>query len=209
MGLRQCNHLHLQETPRNNRRGNEKSIYSIKSTNNVNIMFLTLAFRMQLIAKIAIRRHDIDELLGRTSKAHTQCGLYLYRVIGNSPKTAARLCERRTDEWIFLPSVAITFEDLSSVGKAQIAVCNAIKQKCRALQRNFYLCGVTPKNRGYLTDTGLFDGIDIQNIHTSVAALLQTLSSTSSLHQTGRKSHEISRGRSMLSTLLAGSGTLD
>ena len=78
-----------------------------------------------------------------------------------------------------LSPVAITLEGTPSPRGEQIEVCKAIKQACHKVHRRFYLCGVTPGNRGPLADAGLLDGLGPREIHDSISTLLQSFSNSS------------------------------
>lgn len=130
---------------------------------------------MRCIAKITFQYHEFEPPRERADPERRQWVLHLYRVMGHSRPDAGRLCQRELSDSELDPSVAITVEGLSSLGRGHIAVCQAVKRSCEALNRPFYLCGVNAGNRTLLADAGLFDGIDSRNIHGSVAALLPSL----------------------------------
>lgn len=149
------------------------------------ILYVSYAtfINMYLFAKVTVEHHEYESFMVHNSITRTQQVLYLYRVVGNSPSAATQQSRQLTKSSTFPPSVVITIEGLKTVSKAHIAVCNAIKQTGGVPHRNFHLCGVTEKNRQYLADEGLLDGIDEQNLHASIASLLQSLSDSSSQRQ--------------------------
>lgn len=130
---------------------------------------------MRCIAKITFQYHEFEPPRERADPERRQWVLHLYRVLGSSRSDAGRLCRREVTDSALEPSVAITVEGLSSLGRKHLAVCKAVKRSCEALNISFYLCGVNAGNRTLLADAGLFDGIDSRNIHASVAALLPSL----------------------------------
>lgn len=141
---------------------------------------------MRQIAKVTLHHHELDRNREHGPPVPAQRVLHLFRVIGKSPSAADQLCRERMEHSMPSPSVVVTFEGVDPVGKAQIAVCHAIKQTCGTLHRSFHLCGVTERNRTLLDQAGLLEGLDRQNIHDSVAALLQSLSAFSTQRQGGR-----------------------
>lgn len=126
------------------------------------------------IAKIVFRHHFIEHHHEQNVPLpNSQRVLYLYRVIGQSTSKAIQICRQCADGASSPPVVALTVEGLKSVGEPQIAICMAIKQTCGDRKWNFHLCGVTDMNRKHLTDVGLLEGLGRQNMHASIAALLQ------------------------------------
>jgi len=130
---------------------------------------------MRCIARITFQYHEFEPPKERAKPEYSQWVLHLYRVVGNSPSFADRLCIQGADEHAIQQAIAITIEDLKPLGRAHIAVCSVAKRGCAAMNRNFHLCGVTAENRKLLADSGLLDGISAQNIHSSIAALLPSL----------------------------------
>lgn len=127
---------------------------------------------MRWIGKITFQFHEVEPPLEPAAAEPAERVLHLYQVIGKSRSVASRLCRPGVAGSALQPSVAITVKGLASLGRGHIAVCKAVKQTCKAVNSTFHLCGVTAKNRDLLTDAGLLDGIDSQNIHHCVAALL-------------------------------------
>lgn len=143
------------------------------------------------IAKLTIKRHDIDQFVERPGMARATTRdisvVNVYRVVGGNSDKARRLCEQRTVETTFPPAVALTLEGLEELAESHVLVCRTIRQTCLLLHREFHLCGVTRQNRKALERSGLLDSVDAQNVHASVAMLLHSLASPQSQRPGGRK----------------------
>lgn len=142
---------------------------------------------MRWIAKITFQHHEVEPPLEPAAAARAQRVLHLYQVIGKSQSVACRLCRQGVAGSALQPSVAITVEGLNSLGKGHIPVCKSVKRACEALNRTLHLCGVTAENRNLLADAGLLEGIDSQNIHHSIAALLPGLCNNPAPRQSRRQ----------------------
>jgi hypothetical protein len=134
---------------------------------------------MRKITKVIVHFHGMDGPAEHPGLPRKPRELHIYKVLGKSPAGAAFLCTQGTQDGSSTPIVAITIEGLKSVNAGHIAVCREVWQTCRANNNAFHLCGVTPDNRAALSATGLLDGLPSQNIHRSVATLMQSLCNTS------------------------------
>lgn len=154
---------------------------------------------MQAIARITIYRHESEPASEKSGAvrlgARQQCVslLYLHRVLGKSPEAAARLCRLPHEAGAPEPVLALTLEDSTPLDAAHIAVCAAVRQACKALRREFHLCGVTAENRAPLAAAGLLAGLDAANVHESVAALLERVANGTGQSPPGRAAPAVER----------------
>jgi hypothetical protein len=147
---------------------------------------------MQSIARITIHRHESEPASEKSGAvrlgARQQCVslLYLNRVIGKSPETAAKLCRQPQEAGAPAPALAFTLEDCGPLDAGHFAVCAAARQACKTLRREFHLCGVTAENRALLAEAGLLAGLDAANVHASIALLLERVANDSGQPASGR-----------------------
>lgn len=98
---------------------------------------------MQLIARMAVRRHEMADADHGTRRDRTVRSIAVFRVTGASPEKARQaLCAEISKTAGLLVALAVSSPEVS---EHQEAVCQAVIAECRRLAADAVVCGGDPE----------------------------------------------------------------
>lgn len=99
---------------------------------------------MQLIARLSVRRHLIDDAHEQDPAQGQGKSVAIFRVLGHSPNRALKVLAENTAWTTTKPSVALALSS-DALSDDQAEVCQAIISECRSQSMEIVVCGSDPK----------------------------------------------------------------
>lgn len=99
---------------------------------------------MQLIARLSVRRHLIDDAHEPDPAQGHEKSVAIFRVLGKSPDRALKVLAENTAWTTSKPSVALALSS-NALSDDQAEVCKVVISECRSQAMEIVVCGSDPK----------------------------------------------------------------